>query len=266
MTNKRAREALTDAISLASAVLDYCAKNKHCEGLHMYLFGLLAKIAGTARSIQLLVANRKVPECILLLRTMYEAAVQMEFIQHDPSKNNEIYELIRIEVAEDRYRELEACASLEGKSVRAIVKAHPKLEVVVNAWEQAKKHSVFKRKRNDPRKRWKDISIDEMNVAINRKAHREKHVRFFSLGIGNIVAHSKPLSMEWYVGPKKTGDIYFRKSPGPRPLYKPNFVVALAACYLAMGCNQIVNTGFSLGQRLEDRMSSLNRKLAIKDA
>lgn len=260
---RTAKEALNDlrkSIALGTRVLNVYSRDKHVHGraLHIYLFALYAKLIASARSMLILLNNNQLSDCPLLLRSLSDSALDVEFILSKPGEENQILKLLQIETAVDRYEQMEAHRRSTGKTLKEYVRLHPDAAERIRKNEWAKGQPEFNKKKEEWPKRWMCISGDEKREALKTGSPQVKYV---ITTIGNAFAHSRPIAVACFVKDNASENTVRFKTkliPSARDSKKTAMYAALAV--LCVG-GQLAEQ-FNLGIALERRIARLGYQLA----
>ncbi len=253
------KRQLDQSIKLARDVLRVCARDKSFRGYHIWVFALLAKIVGSAQSMRILVDAGHRNECPLILRSIYDDCISMQYILADPSKSQQLASLFLIEKAVDDYEELKVVAQIRRKSLAQVVAERPKRRGIIRKFEKAKRHPVFNSGQKDQPKRWRQITVDEKLKRIS-KTGRSPLQRFFSASLGNAIAHARPLALKNFVGQNPDGSIRFPTRVSGI-WYKTDLLLRLTAICVAFACREIIQQ-YLLGDEFRKRVYEVGSSIA----
>lgn len=252
MANRKGRiEQLKQARDLAKDVLKECAETKICEGVRLWVFTLLAKIASSARSIEILTHHGQIGDCFVILRTMHDAQMAIEYLHCHAHSDTTLLDIFKIEIAVERYEELKFVAHRMNMSIAEAARANAGAEQILERYEKAKKHPAFDAGSKDWPKRWRKITVDEMYKAVEGKK-REFLPKYMMTILGNSFAHSGPIAINAFFDIRNgtpvfhCGAIRFR-------FYKPTLFRRLATALVLVASETVVEKHF-LSDRLKKRV------------
>ncbi len=219
---------------------------------------MLAKIVGAAQSLRILVEAKHLNECHLILRTMYDDGISIQYILADPSKSQNLADLFLVENAVDHHEELKVVAQITGKSLDQVVAKRPKYRGIIKKFEKAKRHPAFNAGSKDWPKRWKLITVDEKLKEISRTG-RSPLQRFVGASLGNAIAHGRPMALNNFVRQNPDGLISFPTRTSGL-WHKPDLLLGLAACCVAFACREII-TQYFLGDEFNKRVYEIGSSI-----
>ena len=129
---------LNASIRLATAVLRECQASRMPHDTNVWVFGLLAKLVASARSARMLIEAHQYWDAKLIIRSMYDAVIDMYYILHDPALTRQILRLLQMETVVDKFEQLKRHARSHNTTVdrlpddpftRSIRKAYSKVTV-----------------------------------------------------------------------------------------------------------------------------------------
>ena len=162
-------KVLDDLLSLGRAVLAEIEYSKPDEGLHAWVFALLARLTSSGLAARALIRAGHTWDAKIIGRAMLDSLIDMAYILHDPSKRAHLIELFRLESIVDQHSILTFHAALQHKSPRQLARTDTRAQQIIHNYRQALKHPAFQsrgpkvpkgRKPQWPR-RWKDIGRNE---------------------------------------------------------------------------------------------------------
>ena len=77
---------LRKSTAIGTRVLQTYARDKPARPLHKWLFTLYAKVIGSARSMLLLLENRNLTDCPLVLRSLHDTSLDILYILSKPGE------------------------------------------------------------------------------------------------------------------------------------------------------------------------------------
>jgi hypothetical protein len=248
-------------LELARAVLRTCARDKHCTGHHLWIFTLLARAASSGQSIQILAGDGRVWDCLLLMRAVHDAVLDLEYLIESPLNGDHLSDLFSIECAEDAYEELKFAAELDKKTLEECAQDSPYARRVLRNWQKAKRHRAFRADKRSKMKRWRLISIDEKYKSITGHT-REYLSKFVGSKFGNAFAHSRPLALKHFFRVGADGEPSFQTGRAKHPVYNPRFCCKLTAALIAHGCKDIIKA-YCLSESLQKRVVRLGEEIGL---
>jgi hypothetical protein len=230
---------LRAAIRIATRTLRECATTKMCDRYQIWPFTLLAKAASSGHSVDVLLGSGATHDAKLIVRTMFEAAVDIHYLLHDPLRQDKLLELLELEIAVDRHAELKAYATGTGAKISDLVRSHPAPADIVARFEAAKKHPAFHGRKNSP-ERWSRISIREKLKDLKGGPGAVRMLVYTAVHLGNAVAHSRYVSLRDFVT-QRGQQFRFNLRPSSQHVMSAGCVAFEATICIMLACDAIVS-------------------------
>lgn len=250
---------------LARDVLRECARTKHCGPVDIWVFALLAKAASSGLAVRGLLEADHVLDAKLLVRSVFDAAVDLHYVLENPLRKKELLELLGLEVAEDAYVEAQFYAKAKGKSLQNVAKKLPYVGQVVEAHSRARQHKAFHNrppgvKRKDWPIRWRCIPQKEKLRGLKFAELWKQTLRFTITQLGNAVAHSRYLSLTPLMKQQADRSVQFVLRPKGTGLFAEQWTAFEATICLLLCTDKIIND-YYLDPRFERRVQRILGRL-----
>lgn len=258
---------LEDAGKLAKSVLSKCSRTKNLHGIRLWVVALAAKAGTTGQAIHtLLIANKCTGDSKLLLRSLFDALIDLLYLQADPTKTKELLRLLSIEIVVDQHEELKFRAITRKMSVAEFVERNPELRKIVEEYEKVKKDQTHAQNRGGTQKgrsseRWRNIGIREKLKAIQGFNQAFRPFGYTIRTLANANAHHRPVGLREFFYRQKDGTAGVRTCPPPQHfMYSSAWISFETSLILLVMCDQLI-TEFFLGKDLEQRFRRMMDRL-----
>lgn len=181
-----ANRALGQAAYVARRSARECIRTKPLNGRDIWVFLTLARIAHSAESVRLLSDANQTIDAKLIVRSIFEGMLDINYLLNGPMKRAEIHKLLRIENAEDAYNELAFHARHHGQNISHFAARLGAVGRDIVAEYELRRTEV------EHKDRWMKISPEE-KIRVFRQNSPDwiAPLEFTIVKVGNAVAHSR---------------------------------------------------------------------------
>lgn len=227
---------------------------------NIWIFALLAKVVTTGRSASKLIRERQYWDAKLLIRSLYDAVVDIHYILHAPSSRRQMMDLLEIEMAVDDYEQLRFFARRENKKI-ADLPQDQTIRRIVGDYRTAQRQPAFNASRNDWPKRWRSITNGEKRKCIRESLAKSWLDEFDYLVsyLGDAAAHSRFAVLKTYVREDANGIVRFVTRPKLPHFLQPT-ILRLEVFVCLLGASAVIIDHFHLNELLAERAQRLRSR------
>lgn len=258
-------QGLGDCIRLIRSVVKE-GERKVPNPENLWALCLLAKIATSATSVDVLIREGCIVDTKLLLRSMLDATIDLLFVMHGPLTTRQLAKLYHAELIEDQYHRFKFESDRRGVSLDDFIKANPRSKAIIEAYNKQKQSrrkppaGVELDKFGMPwESRWRFLSA-QMKLKYLPGFDKMMELAKYGLrNLGDAHAHARPVALQLFATMRKTNDfrgeeLHYVVNPKPREYIHSKEYIAFEACLLILiSCDKVIDH-YCLDQRLSKRL------------
>lgn len=242
----RRLELLDEAIRTVQGMVVHAS-----EGVLGWIAAIASHIASVGDSILILLRNQKSSGCKLLARSMYDGFIDILYIGHDRSKDDEHMDLFMVEYIHDMYDAVNFDANRRNQTLEQAASQDAVVRLVVDDYERIPE--ILGR-----RKRWRTIGFeDKLKVVQSDLTRALGQLRFSIRDLGHGQAHSRPSELSRFLRFDNSTMTVAATPDDDTFLFSVDLIAFEAYVCLLVVANQLIDL-LSLGSEWQQRVRKLH--------